>query len=733
MTRRFGPTTALVAGGLLAGLLAGCQPSGPAPGSGPTGPTPAPTAQFTLDWAKPVTDRGNISTSSPVVVDNGGSPFVVTGDLSARLRAFRLHDGADIAGWSNVQAGYEIKAPLSSDGSNVYVPVAQDGKDRVPQFKKYRSNGSLAWNTNPSTVYPQPGKGFLLAGMSLARVDGSWRAYGASSGHWVYGFDGGTGAQSWAFRNADSTMATPALADLYGLGRPQIITSNDKSAETSADRNGGHLRIFTPSGRQICSADQTVTGNTYASSGYNNSSPVVTQVGGAPLIVFGSTGPVQSGTGGNQVVAYDANCGRRWSSPVLAGQAKASPTLADVMGTGQPQVIQLVEQLDGSKKYPRVYVIDPANGAILSDTGATLRGYGGSNLAYTSATSVVTADLNGDGREELFVPASRVLVLDGRTRRVMQEIDMGGSVIQNSPVVTAEPDGGVRVTVAGYSGNNGHGVYGGTIRSYTASRGALGPRGWPRFGHDSQLTGRSGGFDGPYDTLLEGQQLAPGQSLRTRTSTYTATMQTDGNFVVYDAARRPVWSSRTRIAGSHMEVTATGDVRVVAPDGSQQWHSGTTGPGVERLVLGTDGVLRTFSATYTGSERTNVDITIWRSQGTAPSGSDHLTRGATLRRGATLTSENGRYRLAMQSDGNLVLYRGSQALYQSGTRDSSGAAKLAFQTDGNLVIYRSDGRVLKDYGINGRGGVLLTVRDDGVLRVSTAGDATVFATDTRGR
>ena len=721
---------AILAAGLLVGALAACEPD---PGSGPTGPTPAPTSPFSLSWTKPVTNQKNISTSSPVVVENGGNPFIVTGDLGGNLRAFRLSDGSAVSGWSNVKAGYEIKAPLSTDGSNVYVPVAQDGKDRVPQFKKYSASGSLLWTTNPGTVYPQPGKGFLLAGMSLAKVGNQWKAYGASSGHWVYGFDGATGSQDWGFRNADSTMATPAIADLYGTGTPNIITSNDKSAATSADRNGGHLRIFSTAGQQVCSADQTVTGNTHAASGYNNSSPVVTEVGGQPLIVFGSTGPTQTGAGGNQVVAYDANCKLRWASKALAGQALASPTLADVMGTGEAQVIQIVPQLDGSKKYPRVYVLDADNGQVLADTGVTLRAHGNANLAYTSATSVATADLNGDGREELFVPASSLLVLDGRTRTVMQAISLNGSVMQNTPVVTAEPGGGVRVTVAGYSGNNGNGVFGGIVRSYVADTGTLGQHGWPQFGHDPQRTGRSGPLDGPYDTIVEGQTLASGGVLTTRSGAFTATMGTDGNFRVTSAQGTTVWSTQTSVPGSTLRLGTTGTLQVKAPNGSVQWQSTGVGPGYERIVLGNDGILRSISGSYSGAERTNTDTVLWQSTGTAPSGGDRLTPGQSLRYRESLESANGTYRLSMQSDGNLVLYNGNRAIYQSGTRDSSGSAKLSFQGDGNLVIYGAGGSVLKNYAINGRGGVVFKVQDDGVLRVSTATDKTVYATNTKGK
>ena len=446
---------------------------------------PAPVA-FTPDWSQRVTGSA-ISTSSPVVVANGTKPFVVTGDVGGNLRAFDLASGTPVGGWGNVRAGYEIRAPLSSDGASVFVPVAQDGPNRVPQFKKFNAKGQQVWNTNPGTRYPAPGVGFLLAGMSLAN-SGGWKAIGPSSGQSFYGFNAANGAQQWSFLNADSTMATAALADVAGLGSPQVITSNDRSEHTSGRRVVGFLRVVTLSGRQLCSASQMATGTAYANEGYNNSSPVVMEVRGKPLIVLGSTGPRQSGSGDNQLLGYNANCTPRWTSAPLAGRIQASPALADVMGKGAPQIVQLVAMSDGGQQYPRVYVIDPATGKTLVDTGTRLRQYA-AQIIYPPGTSVVTADVDGDGAQDMIVPASRMLVISGRTHQVLSTFAIPGA-IQNTPVVTELPGKGLRVTVAGYSGS------GGWISSFTSTQGRLGKNAWTRFANSSRLTGVQGTVNG---------------------------------------------------------------------------------------------------------------------------------------------------------------------------------------------------------------------------------------------
>ena len=331
----------------------------------------------------------------------------------------------------------QVRAPLSTDGTSVYVPVAVNGKDSYPLFRKYSASGALQWSSNPSTVIPASG-GFLLSGLSIANIGGRIRAFGGSSGHWIFGVDGGRGTKLWGSRNADSTMATPALADLYGIGKPQVIVSSDTTAEFTGDRNGGIFRIFTDNGYQICSATQLVSGSTYANSGYNNSSPAVAQIGGQPLIVFGSTGPRQYGSGGNQLVAYDSACRLKWASPDLGGRADTSPTFADVLGTGRPQIIAVVSVSYSGGRYPRVLVIDPATGGVLANTGSALSPYGATSIVYTQGSSIATADFNADGAQDMVVPAKqgKFLVLNGRTRAVMATIPTD-IVVQNTPVITA--------------------------------------------------------------------------------------------------------------------------------------------------------------------------------------------------------------------------------------------------------------------------------------------------------
>ena len=72
-----------------------------------------------------------------------------------------------------------------------------------------------------------------------------------------------------------------------------------------------------------------------------------------------------------------------------------------------------------------------------------------------------------------------------------------------------------------------------------------------------------------------------------------------------------------------------------------------------------------------------------------------LYRGKELRVGQILVSNDLAYRLILQGDGNLVLYKSGTAAWSSRTNTSDSGERpkrLVHQGDGNLVLYTGDGR-----------------------------------------
>lgn len=94
---------------------------------------------------------------------------------------------------------------------------------------------------------------------------------------------------------------------------------------------------------------------------------------------------------------------------------------------------------------------------------------------------------------------------------------------------------------------------------------------------------------------------------------------------------------------------------------------------------------------------------------------DKLFPGQDLIRNDRLVSENGKYRLVFQEDGNLVLYNNQDdAMWNSGTSNQGGQiAKL--QEDGNFVIYAEGGRLLWNTDTDGLSISNLLLQNDGNL------------------
>jgi LysM repeat protein len=102
-----------------------------------------------------------------------------------------------------------------------------------------------------------------------------------------------------------------------------------------------------------------------------------------------------------------------------------------------------------------------------------------------------------------------------------------------------------------------------------------------------------------------------------------------------------------------------------------------------------------------------------------------LNAGQSLSVGQELKSDNGKYTLTLQQDGNLVLSEGGKAVWAAGT-DGSGAVRANVQEDGNFVLYKDDNSPVWASKTSGSSGVRLTVQDDRNV-VLYAGDKPVWA------
>jgi hypothetical protein len=102
-----------------------------------------------------------------------------------------------------------------------------------------------------------------------------------------------------------------------------------------------------------------------------------------------------------------------------------------------------------------------------------------------------------------------------------------------------------------------------------------------------------------------------------------------------------------------------------------------------------------------------------------------------LQPGQTLVSCDGRFTLVEQStDGNLVVYEGSTALWSASTAGSPGAYAV-MQSDGNFVVYLGS-TPLWSSGTAGNPGAWLAMQTDGNLVVYSASSVALWSSGTGG-
>jgi beta-glucanase (GH16 family) len=118
-----------------------------------------------------------------------------------------------------------------------------------------------------------------------------------------------------------------------------------------------------------------------------------------------------------------------------------------------------------------------------------------------------------------------------------------------------------------------------------------------------------------------------------------------------------------------------------------------------------------------------------------PGGSNQLTSGQRLSGGQELVSSNGRFHLKMQTDGNLVIYDGSSAIWATGTWNLPADRKPTradMQADGNLVLYNDANQAAWASGSWGSGRInpFLEMQDDGNLVIYHNGTNSLWASGT---
>jgi hypothetical protein len=218
--------------------------------------------------------------------------------------------------------------------------------------------------------------------------------------------------------------------------------------------------------------------------------------------------------------------------------------------------------------------------------------------------------------------------------------------------------------------------------------------------------------------LQAGQVLPAGDYLLSPGGQYTLDMQTDGNLVVYGNGC-VIWASGTEGTGNgdYLAMQTDGNLVIYTSAGVPVWATGTEGSGsADYLAMQADGNLVV---------NTSAGQALWAA---GRANADELCTGGDLHAGGNLYSPSEQYKLSMQTDGNLVVYKGSTAVESLSTEGTGTGNYLAMQSDGNLVLYTDANAALWSSGTQGTGsGNYLLMQDDGNLVVYTSSGTAVWA------
>jgi len=444
-----------------------------------------------LTWTQTLNDAGGpIALSSPNVANLAGGASVVVGDRAGNVYAFNLASGAGVPGWPVSTGGVPVDstpsvAAINANGlDSVFVGEGNAATPTSGGYLGITPQGTTQWFTNvqnPATD-TAPAKA-VQASMAVGDLDGGTDVVAGSLGEVGQAMNAANGAMLPGFPwfQADSNFTTPALGDVEGNGRTDIVEGGDSSAGSAYGTtysNGGHIRVLSSTGNSgssnpgaglVCqyNTDQTV-----------QSSPAVGELGGSVGIVFGTGATFSGASTTNDIIEVNAQCVPRWIEK-LDGTTTASPALADVLGNGQLDVVEGTRVGSGGS----IWVLNGVSGATIWHQATAGQVIG----------SPVTADLTGGGYQDVIVPTTAgVQIFDGKSGALVTTLGQSaGLAFQNSPLVTDDPNGSIGLTIAGYNSSNQgviqHYEVSGSNGSTVTEAGA-----WPMFHHDPQLTGDTG-------------------------------------------------------------------------------------------------------------------------------------------------------------------------------------------------------------------------------------------------
>lgn len=382
---------------------------------------------FPVTFAESPTNQVSPVGSQVVAADLGLTPgfkSIVFGLRNGKLYVVQHNpDGS----WG-VAPGWPQQLPAHIYSSPAIGDLNNDGKpDIVVGFgstfdtskpggvRAFDRAGNVLWTVTTQDVGPGPADGLadpVEATPAIGDVDGDGKpevVFGALD-HLLYVVNGENGLSNnpaiWPKDMQDTIFSSPALFDLDGDGKLDIITGTDSYLD-----NGGRLRVLRYDGTEFPGfpkiLDQVVS-----------SSPAIGDIDGdgKPEIIHG-TGTFFSG---RQQKVYAWKCD---GTPVpgwpvsVTGQVSTSPALADLDGDGIPEVVVTADNTSPSTAF-HLYAFK-GNGTQLF-APVVVKDFFGQSL---SAGEPVIADVLGDTNLEILVPTNGEVAIFDKTGNELTETD----------------------------------------------------------------------------------------------------------------------------------------------------------------------------------------------------------------------------------------------------------------------------------------------------------------------
>ena len=221
----------------------------------------AQALSFTLKWNRTMNDAGQ---ADRAVVADGREPRRQARGGRRRPRRVRLrvpplrrHERPGLAG-QGARRG-RLRSVGRRRSTRAAATPCTSARARVAlrwsaairrSARPARSSGSAPSTIRPTDPYPHNG---VMSSMAVGNLQGRLAVVGGSMGQVQYAMDARTGAvlPGFPWFQADDNFTTPALADVNGDGRNEIIEGGDQSPGISYGtvyKKGGHMRVLRDTG-----------------------------------------------------------------------------------------------------------------------------------------------------------------------------------------------------------------------------------------------------------------------------------------------------------------------------------------------------------------------------------------------------------------------------------------------------------------------------------------------------